>query len=253
MSQQRKEQMKKWKEEQHADLAASMPMSPMQLHELLTYLDADLKVCDHTTKLTRIFLTEKQLDQEAGLQWLRDHGGFCDCEVLANLDDLDRELQRPPQTNYFAPEPKKKSTPRDLRTATGWDLSKLPAPWRVGNLYKSEEPIQLQVGKKGGCLLQIVETPMPAGDQVTDEYWSNLWYARTDLPIRGPLHISHSSLELPSSLRSVIVASPNWLPVFGWIVPAMGDWYLEFKTESTRVEGDLTQIAALICALQSES
>jgi Protein of unknown function (DUF2695) len=251
--QQRKERIKEWKDEVRSELLAVMPMAPDQLHELLGYLDGNLEACDHTTKLTQIFVHVKKLDETVVLQWLREHGWYCDCEVLANLDDLDRELQRPPHTNYYVPAPKQKNTARDLHTATGWDLAKLPAPWRVGNLFKAAEPIQLQIGKKGGCTLQIHETPMPAGDQDTDEYWSKLWCARTKLPKRGPFRISHTSLELPASLRATVVNSPNWLPVFGWIIPVAGEWHLEFRTESNRSEGDLTQISALITALQTQS
>lgn len=65
-----------------------MPLSPEQLHELLNYLDANLEACNHTTKLTRIFLAAEQLDQDKFLSWLGEQGGFCDCEVLANLVDF---------------------------------------------------------------------------------------------------------------------------------------------------------------------
>ncbi|MFM7932159.1 MAG: DUF2695 domain-containing protein, partial [Pirellula sp.] len=59
-----------------------MPLSPQQLNSLLDYLDANLKSCDHTTKLTDIFLHVEELDKDRVLPWLADHGGYCDCEVL---------------------------------------------------------------------------------------------------------------------------------------------------------------------------
>ena len=251
-NQQRKDALKKWKADQIAETITAMPMSPEQLHLLLNFLNGQLKACDHTTKLTAIFLHVEKLDKQAVLSWLADHGGYCDCEVLANLDDLDRELRPPPQTNYHVLIPKKKNQARDLRTANGWNLSKLPEPWRVGNMNKPEDPIQLQIGKKGGCPVLIIEKAMEAGDPATDEYWSKLWYARTKLPNRGPLRISHTSLELPADLRSTVVQAPNWLPVVGWIIPTKGLWHLEFRTESTRAEGDFAQIAALLNALNTE-
>src|ERR1700751_2477628 len=94
---QRKAAIKQWKRAGRADLLAGMPLSPEQLHRLLDYLDANLKTCDHTTKLTAIFLHVEQLETDKVLSWLGEHGGYCDCEVLANLADLDDLLQAPPR------------------------------------------------------------------------------------------------------------------------------------------------------------
>src|SRR5947209_8681117 len=85
---QRKTAVKRWKHAERADLLLGMPLTPEQLNRLLDYLDANLKSCDHTTKLTAIFLNEENLDRDKVLPRLAEHGGYCDCEVLANLEDL---------------------------------------------------------------------------------------------------------------------------------------------------------------------
>ena len=132
---QRKTAIKRWKHAERADLLSGMPMTPEQLHRLLIHLDANLSTCDHTTRLTASFLLDEKLPQEKVLPWLAERGGHCDCEVLANLGDLDDSLQSPPPSPRVSTHGKKNRLPRDLKNAAGWDLANLPAPWRVANLY----------------------------------------------------------------------------------------------------------------------
>jgi hypothetical protein len=247
--QQRKALVKSWKDAERARVLSAMPMTSEQLHQLLDYLDANLKSCDHTTKLTAIFLQVENLEREKVLSWLAEHGGYCDCEVLANLEDLDDSLQAPPPAPRVRIQSKQNRVPRDLQTVTGWNLANLPAPWRVANLYLATEPVQLQLGKKSGCAIHIVEAPLPSGDRTSDEFWTRLWYARTELPPKGSLQVSHGLLDLPETLQSTLVQSPSWIPVYCWIVPKSNSWYLEVRTESRRCAGDLPQISSLISRL----
>ena len=229
------------------DEIASMPLSPEQLTELLDYLDASLESCDHTTKLTKAFLTDAGLDETRVLPWLAEHGGYCDCEVLGNLEDFAEAFREPPIPPK--PTPKKQRPSRNLSTLTGWNLTVLPKPWRIANLYAADEPLQMAVGKKGGCTITIIETPMPPGDRTSDDYWRQLWLKHTELPQDAPLRIDHGSLDLPDHLTSTVVQSPRWMPVYCWIVPSSGQWYLEVRTESNRQQGDLSQVATLITQL----
>jgi hypothetical protein len=247
--QQRKDMLKTRKHAERADLLGAMPITPGQLHQLLEYLNANLKSCDHTTKLTTIFLHVENLQRDKVLSWLAERGGYCDCEVLANLADLDDSLQAPQPVRRAGIQPRQNRVPRDLQTATGWDLSNLPPPWRVANLYLAAEPVRLQLGKKTGCVIHILESPLPAGDQSSDEFWSRLWYARTELPPKGSSQVRHGVLDLPEAFRSTLVQSPSWTPVYCWIVPETKSWYLEVKTELNRCTGDLPQVSSLICRL----
>ena len=124
--QQRKATLKQWKHAGRADLLAGMPLSPRQLHRLLDYLDANLKACDHTTKITGIFLHVENLDMDKVLAWLGEQGGYCDCEVLANLADLAESLRTPPLVPHVLTPPKQTRAPRNLDTVTGWTLVNLP-------------------------------------------------------------------------------------------------------------------------------
>ncbi|WCE05530.1 DUF2695 domain-containing protein [Pseudoxanthomonas sp. JBR18] len=74
-------------ERQRAETIASMPTSQDQLSQLFDYLDSALAVaCDHSLKLTRQFLQTYGLPEATVIPWLGEHGGYCDCEVLANVE-----------------------------------------------------------------------------------------------------------------------------------------------------------------------
>ena len=65
-------------------------MSRALFKELFGYLDERLgnEGCDDILRLTGQFLQDAGvLNIEEVLQWLRDHGGYCDCEVLANVEE----------------------------------------------------------------------------------------------------------------------------------------------------------------------
>ncbi|MBD7923165.1 DUF2695 domain-containing protein [Xanthomonas sp. Sa3BUA13] len=54
---------------------------------MFEYLDGALSVgCDHSLRFTRRFLQDHDLPEAAILPWLGEYGGFCDCEVLANVE-----------------------------------------------------------------------------------------------------------------------------------------------------------------------
>lgn len=245
----RKRALKGWRIAERSEIVAGMPISPEQLHELLNHLDVNLTTCDRTTKLTQRFLYDHNLEKERILTWLAENGGYCDCEVLANLSDLNDSLQAPPAVPIVKSQSKRDRDPRSLQSITGWNLSHLPSPWRVANLYVPTEPVRLQLGKKGYFSIQIIEAPLPVGDKASDEYWIGLWYARTDLPHRGSVQVNGEVLELPDSLKSVLVRAANWTPVYCWIFPSSESWYLEVRSESNRYTGDLQQISSLISHL----
>ncbi|HSY10021.1 MAG TPA: DUF2695 domain-containing protein [Candidatus Dormibacteraeota bacterium] len=90
----RKEELKKaWKEQERQKLIASIPMPQQDLRNLLDHLDRENpQPCDHTLRETIEFLKKRGLDVEHIVPWLREHGGYCDCEVIFNVDDKFGEI-----------------------------------------------------------------------------------------------------------------------------------------------------------------
>ena len=68
---------------------ASLPMEEKYFSELFHFLEKALQEhpCNHTLRYTTLFLTEnKEPDPEKVITWLTSHGGYCDCEVLYNVE-----------------------------------------------------------------------------------------------------------------------------------------------------------------------
>lgn len=77
------------------EFMSSLPMRIDNFKRLFDYLDNELRtlecVDDHT--ITRNYLTNIGIENtEEILVWLIDHDGYCDCEVLANVEEQFEQL-----------------------------------------------------------------------------------------------------------------------------------------------------------------
>ncbi|KEH97606.1 DUF2695 domain-containing protein [Clostridium botulinum] len=90
----KKELMKKYVQDQKNDFEKSLPFNKALFEELFNYLDEVLEnyECDDTLKYTTKFLKDKNIPLEKSLNWMNENGGYCDCEVLANIEDKILEL-----------------------------------------------------------------------------------------------------------------------------------------------------------------
>lgn len=85
---------------ERADARDRFPLDPGRLRELFDRLDELLgeTPCDHSLRLTRAWLAERGVDATAVVPWLEVHGGYCDCEVLANVEEhVDDALHDEPE------------------------------------------------------------------------------------------------------------------------------------------------------------
>jgi len=87
--QSRKEVLRRLREQQRVEARTALPLPDDQLRAMFAWLDRELpsRGCHHTRRLTQEFLEQRGLSTEAVLSWLDDNGGFCDCEVLANVEE----------------------------------------------------------------------------------------------------------------------------------------------------------------------
>jgi hypothetical protein len=74
---------------QAASLLASMPLRSSQLKELFDYLGGKLieEGCDDTLRYAKQFALEVHVPFAPLKTWLEDLGGYCDCEVMANVEE----------------------------------------------------------------------------------------------------------------------------------------------------------------------
>jgi hypothetical protein len=90
----RKDELKKaWKQQERQKLIDSIPMPQHDLRDLLDHLDRENQPpCDHTLRETVAFLQKRGHDVERVVVWLREYGGYCDCEVIWKVDDKFGEI-----------------------------------------------------------------------------------------------------------------------------------------------------------------
>ena len=77
------------RQKNRTEAEAKLPIDRPSLQKLFDYLDDRLAQdgCDHTLRKTQAFIQENNLPEEAVIDWLAEYGGYCDCEVLANVED----------------------------------------------------------------------------------------------------------------------------------------------------------------------
>jgi hypothetical protein len=52
-----------------------------------------VRLRNHTLRLTRAWLAKYKVQPEPVLEWLEEHGGFCECEVVLNAAFRFEELR----------------------------------------------------------------------------------------------------------------------------------------------------------------
>ena len=89
MDKSKKEMRDAWRKQQQAAERAKVPISSERVEQLFNHLNQQLEAadCDHTLRFTTGFLKSHGIVDEPVVEWLADHGGYCDCEVLGNVGD----------------------------------------------------------------------------------------------------------------------------------------------------------------------
>lgn len=79
-----------YKDLQRQAFESSLPMARELFLDLFDYLNeqSETTVCNHDFSLTEQFLRDKQVNNvEEVLEFLRENGGYCDCEVIFNVEE----------------------------------------------------------------------------------------------------------------------------------------------------------------------
>ncbi len=85
---QRKKLLAQISDREKKNFDESLPIPRQTLQSLFDFLGEELVECDDTLKLTDIFLNDKHVKDASKVKlWLQEHGGYCDCEVLANVEE----------------------------------------------------------------------------------------------------------------------------------------------------------------------
>src|SRR5215469_14563270 len=89
----RKELLHAVREDAKRKTRDSLPVPVPVLKALFDYLDEQLgsSECDDTLRHVRDFIRGRSLPEEAVMSWLQNNGGHCDCEALANAEQVVEE------------------------------------------------------------------------------------------------------------------------------------------------------------------
>ena len=87
----KKRQLEVWASlsgEERQRFIESLPASKEQIEDLFDFIDKHLQSesCIHNLRFTMQFLMERRLDMPKIMSWLNENGGYCDCEVLQNIE-----------------------------------------------------------------------------------------------------------------------------------------------------------------------
>ena len=80
-----------WKDEFRKSLPADLPV----LQEFMRRLDQMLSEsdgCDHSLAKTEAASKSLNLEPSQIVEWVRNWGGYCDCEVIYNVDEKVDEI-----------------------------------------------------------------------------------------------------------------------------------------------------------------
>jgi hypothetical protein len=197
--------------------------------------------------LTKEFLDKNAISNASNvIDWLAEHGGFCDCEILINVDQL-FEYLTPTQKPLFKSESKGKKLD-SLKTECGFRFSKVPSPWILTEVVTIEsKAYSFQIGKSNNCVVGLIKS-VPTHQLTNDEYWTKRWINETELNYNLE-HLSAERLKIKDYL-AILVKAKNWTPVRIWCIKNEVDgWYLKMATALSRYKGDIKELEKLLSSI----
>jgi len=86
----RKEILHAQREEARRKVREALPADAQTLKALFNHVDSALESteCDNTLRHSLDFIQSHGLRDDVFISWLEDNGGYCDCEVLANVEQV---------------------------------------------------------------------------------------------------------------------------------------------------------------------
>ena len=84
-----RDRKKAWKQGERDSARSAFPLPSNLLEAMFNEIEERTgnEGCDHSQRFTKQWLSDNQQPADDVLAWLKLHGGFCDCEVLANPYD----------------------------------------------------------------------------------------------------------------------------------------------------------------------
>jgi hypothetical protein len=238
------------KKQEHDDFENNLPIEKEKLKELFDYLDNIFPEngCDNTNKLTRNFL-EKAGKQniDVVLEWLANNGGYCDCEILANVEEKFEYLTKPKQKIQLkAGKTIQREKLDTLATDFGFSIKQVPAPWLlIATSQGNRATYQFQIGKKSYYPVKL-ESDFPVEELSKDKFLQDYWITRTELNRELEFVIDRHSIH---SFEVIQIKTKRWMPVFIFAYKQGMKWCLVFQTELSRIKNDIKELEKLLAEI----
>ena len=152
-----KKAMKKaYKEKELKEFKESLPMKETDFLPLFDFLDHELgqTECAGDLSLLQKYCVKENLDYPSLKEWFKKYGGFCDCEILANVEDQFYYLEKPaiPKIQPGKLQTEQRIKLNELTTDFGFAIKKIPSPWILtaisrGNTTNYQFQIQCRLVK----------------------------------------------------------------------------------------------------------
>ena len=248
----RKEVRKVLAQKELDDFRSSLPMEEKRFVALFHFLEKVLQEhpCDHSLRHTTHFLTENKVcDIEKVTSWLTSHGGYCDCEVLCNVEeqfDYYTSNEAPLKLNKLEEnilEKKKKIS--ELPSEFDFPFSSAPAPWKLSQKEAhGKQEYLLQLGKGFNACIAMLKLDFPKEKLSQEGYFLSQWKILTG--IKTPKGLEQEILEV-GAYQYMVVKSKEYTPVIVFVIPKEDKRsYLVVQTELSRYRNDLKEIERLL-------
>ena len=89
MDQADRDRKRAWKAQMRDASRAAFPVPDELLKSLFASVEDDVETigCDHSMRFTEEWIAQGKQSREPLIAWLKENGGYCDCEVVANARD----------------------------------------------------------------------------------------------------------------------------------------------------------------------
>ncbi|MDR2920349.1 MAG: DUF2695 domain-containing protein [Tannerella sp.] len=243
----RKALKKEFKEKELKAFRESLPMKETDFLPLFDFLDSELSEngCRDDFSLLEKYCKKKKLDASALEKWFKEHGGFCDCEIFANVEEQFRYLEKPATPGI---QPQKVQTVQrqkldSLTTDFGFSIKKIPSPWILTAISQGNEiTYQFQIGKKSNFPVTL-ERDFPLDKLSDDKFLQDYWIAKTELDYDLEFSIERQRIR---DFETVQITTKRWAPTFVFVYRQGITWCLFMRTETARLRNDLKELERLL-------
>jgi hypothetical protein len=248
MDKQDKKALKKaFKEAELKAFRETLPMKEDDFLPLFDFLDSELSEneCKNDFTLLESYCKQNKLDFHSLAQWFRGQGGYCDCEIIANVEEQFQYLTKPTPT--IQPKPKQAIQRQKLDTLTtefGFSIKQVPAPWILIATSQNDKTIyQFQIGKKSDFPVML-ESDFPVDKLSDDKFLHNYWISKREWQdIEVEFAINRQSIQ---NFEIAQVQTKRWVPIFVFAYRQGVKWCLVLQTETPRLRNDMKEFEKLL-------